>query len=126
EVTREKQIEKGIPVERRGRKATGLQGSAYDSGVAKMSGLDHINSSKLGRTWVERLLQSVFPVLIALALSGCLDDSKDPTTGEAQLPGADNPSDPTNPAPADPEPPADPAPVNHAPEIAGTPPASVV
>ncbi len=126
EANREKQIEKGIPVERRGRKATGLQGSAYDSGVAKMSGLDHINSSKLGRTWVERLLQSVFPVLIALALSGCLDDSKDPTTGEAQLPGAENPSDPTNPAPADPEPPADPAPVNHAPEIAGTPPASVV
>lgn len=75
---------------------------------------EHTN---VGRCW----RRSLFPILAAFALSGCLDDGSDSTAGETPPPTS-------NPAPAEPGPtPNDPDPifVNHPPEIAGTPPASV-
>ena len=87
--------------------------------------------------WVERMLRFACPVLVAFSLSGCFDESSDPTAEDAAPPASGGviPQEPdpgNDPAPADPTPddpaPIDPLPVvvNNPPEIAGTPLASVI
>jgi hypothetical protein len=71
------------------------------------------------------LRRALWPLLLAAALSGCLDSGED-TSESSTPPVADNPA-PADPLPSNPVDPIDLSPVkqNRPPEIAGTPPLSI-